>query len=625
VPILNESEEEFHMFHKQPLTLGGAERLIENYLKQEKSLSVEEIAIFYEIKNRCKAISNQKGWMMRGSLLADYWARKIQTGEIKKEEGLTQQALIDESKKIHLDMVNYTIFALQKLKDDFEKNQFGLALISETPKKSGEPKEDGEEKKEAAIKLDGKLFKEKHSQILSEISKCWDSVLTGIMDKRMTIAVKKEVFPDGDKKRLVTEKNESEREHWDLTEEEEKFFQCKKDDFILAEKLHGIFYPFAQRFDPLRGEIYKEEERNFLEDEEENDESQSLLDNEGKEIKEKKSEDKDFKISSFEGACHGHALVASYEIQKSGKSLLLPRYDKETLIQFESQDDLKKHAEKYPQKAATTLKWTYSDMDQDKENIAQNIENLFNVISFDINKDYIYGVIMEKPLVNGHMTQIRCIPSTNEIEYNDSNLGIFVFPTIDTFNYWFTQHVVNGIQFFDGVNISLVQLGRQPQNASASIPVAEVKNQSDKKRTPKDEGSVLHVETKQMTVWDLGRKRVYEKIKLIIDIPDLKTSTIKDIHHLIKEQKKYSDIESSRILLPALLKKISARCEENATSESARFFRGRSVMANELYEILKGLKNPHDKRVLKNVDTKLTGFIDKYVAKKAADPKPNLT
>jgi hypothetical protein len=113
------------------------------------------------------------------------------------------------------------------------------------------------------------------------------------------------------------------------------------------------------------------------------------------------------------------------------------------------------------------------------------------------------------------------------------------------------------------------------------------------------------------TEFDKLRENIYANINHIINHSEMKTATLEDIRKLIEEHKKYSDIESYA-LLPALLKKINARCEKNITNEPARFFRGRSVMANELYEILKKLTNPHDKRLLKETDGQLNKFIEKY-------------
>lgn len=110
------------------MTLGKAEQFIDDYLKQAHNFSAEEVAIFYDIQNRCRAISNQRGWLAKGSCLTTYWFRRSKNYELKQEK-ITQKTLIQESKKVHIDTVNYTIFALEKLKWEIENNQFNLAAF----------------------------------------------------------------------------------------------------------------------------------------------------------------------------------------------------------------------------------------------------------------------------------------------------------------------------------------------------------------------------------------------------------------------------------------------------------------------------------------------------------------
>jgi hypothetical protein len=447
------------MFSEKPLTLGAAERLIESYLEEQKELSIEEKAILYEIQNRCSAIGHQKGWLKGSGLLANYWARKDAQGEIK--EKLTEQALIEESKKIHLHTVNYTIHALKQLKNDIESNQFVSALFYTEDSKKPE---------------ESKLFKltEKHHALLSKISECLEAVLSATVKDRSSVD---------------SEVNESEkRENWSFTEDEIKFFECKKEDFRLAERLHAVFYPFAQKFDPLGGQIKKEQEEEsesipeeeFLENEDEKLSERILKQDE----QEKEHKNKKTVITPFAGACHGHVLVAMQEIQKSGKNLSLPRYDKETLLLFESQYNLQQFAS-YPQKSSVKLEWEHTNIDKEHEDIAQKIESFFNIILTKDSREYIYAVQMTKPGITGHIATIRCIPSTSEIEYNDSNLGLFVFPTIDAFNYWFSQQVIREPQFYNGAEISLLQIGKQPELTSASIPIHDVITRTEVKRDSK--------------------------------------------------------------------------------------------------------------------------------------------
>lgn len=384
------------------------------------------------------------------------------------------------------------------------------------------------------------------------------------------------------------EKAVSDRDHWGLTKEEECFFQCEKDEYRLAENMCAVYYPFAQKLDPLRGKIKKEKRKKNS----------------------KKEEKKSNTMIPFFGACYGHVLLATQEVEKSGKNLLLPRYDKETLIKFWSHDN--EHLDKqHPAVAKKIIRWDIlADKFKQNEAIAHQVEELFDIIISEFHKEFIYGVAIKKPYEFGHLSQIRYISFTQEIEYNDSNLGIFIFPTLDIFNYWFTHHILSYFPLNTILTLSLIQLGVQPYYASSSIPTSAIKY-----------SQIQYVAHDDYTQFDILRESIYRNIQLIAEHHEIKkTSTMYEIHDLMAEYTKYP-ITPYYALLPALLKKISARCEKNNTSESGRFFRRRSVMANELYIILKKIKNPRDKELLSRVNNELNMFIKQYKIQKNDDQK----
>src|SRR5207244_1089144 len=96
------------------------------------------------------------------------------------------------------------------------------------------------------------------------------------------------------------------------------------------------------------------------------------------------------------------------------------------------------------------------------------LKNIFS----NIKDEYVYGISLDTSTgIDSHGVDIRKIPATNNIEFFDSNFGLFLFKIETTFINWFTMlmhaYRMEGANFKTG---ELECMGKQPSNAKSCLP-----------------------------------------------------------------------------------------------------------------------------------------------------------
>src|SRR5262249_50866862 len=119
----------------------------------------------------------------------------------------------------------------------------------------------------------------------------------------------------------------------------------------------------------------------------------------------------------FEGVCYGHVMSWRDEIESTGRYLGLPRHNKKT-FQYQNQ-----------QKQNTLgIKLCKSPID-----IWETVDNVIA----SLNSDSIYKLGF-RTMDSAHVMGLRKL-NTGEIEFFDSNSGLFVFKNSTSFRIWLIQ------------------------------------------------------------------------------------------------------------------------------------------------------------------------------------------
>ena len=157
--------------------------------------------------------------------------------------------------------------------------------------------------------------------------------------------------------------------------------------------------------------------------------------------------------SVYKAACYGHAMDWKDEIEATGLYVGTPRSDKKNYLKHRSQNQNNYiHGKKCPSDGEIAFA---------VEELIQNLN--FNNQIFRLS----YGSNN-----TGHSMGFRQLKN-NEIEFYDSNFGVFIFQDISSFKIWLSELLafyLKDRKYATDFSIMIYKIGVQPLHATASIP-----------------------------------------------------------------------------------------------------------------------------------------------------------
>jgi hypothetical protein len=350
------------------LNLVAAHQALDEYLKNN-SLNSMEKAAFFDIKNRIRTLLKQSSWLNQSSaphiVRLNKAAAKIHSDE-KKQTDYSQDELFSLTEKTYDDTHVFTKMVLDQLVKDYPVLNLESVLgqlAQDYPNLASALGEEKRKRKEdpTSATYNATISDPRHRQIVAKLRECLQSTLT-MLQKDRPIRKSKT----------------------NLAQIETMTFNRLNYLYQLINHLGGTYIPTGQRLNPLLGSIKSE-----------------AFQEEG-------------------GTCAGHVVSWALEVEKRGYSTRLMRSDAPTVFYQDNQEANLYGSEKLKSGRITdTFRATGSITH------ASQIRPALDSLLENLSSNYCYYLRREcnnSHSYFGHAMGIRRIPSSEQIEFVDSNI-----------------------------------------------------------------------------------------------------------------------------------------------------------------------------------------------------------